>query len=85
MLPWLVQNSVSDFRNLTTDARFKVKQDDIFGNLIARSIDLDHKINGAILLKILLREDNGPNDVAKYPTAGHNCFQSEKFSCNLIS
>ena len=39
-------------------------KNDVFGNLIARSLNLSHKINGTMHFKILLSMDNGSNTVA---------------------
>ena len=49
--------------------------DDIFGNLIARAVDLNHKFNEAIDSKILVIGDNGPNDVTKWGDGGQGVFQ----------
>ena len=46
------RNAILNFKN------------DIFGNLIARSLNLSHKINGTMHFKILLSKDNGSNTVA---------------------
>ena len=56
-------------------------KNDIFGNLIARSLNLSHKINGTMHFKILLSKDNGPNTVAwgglRYNTTTPSSWQVE--------